>query len=225
MGYPVFRYRITFIEEILGTWPSDKEIHTNYIGSKAPDAATLADEIEELGTAEVEEKGTTVFPRNREGQCILKAYQIKGMLKNAQKMINQRSQTNRSKQYVSAYKGKMDNYVFIKATDQDWGEADHGIILNIPVDNDGFLVDCPDCQRPLRAETAQGPRVALAHSETCCAGTWCEFDIKIIAPNQIPEENVTEWMALGKYYGLGQWRNSGKGRFKAELLDRWEEEL
>nr|DAT50795.1 MAG TPA: hypothetical protein [Caudoviricetes sp.] len=34
-----------------------------------------------------------------------------------------------------------------------------------------------ECQRPLRAQTAQGERVSLANSEEIPAGSTCEFEI------------------------------------------------
>ena len=72
------------------------------------------------------------------------------------------------------------------------------------------------CERPLRAETMQGPRVSLANSESCPAGSYIEFDImargKLIG-------RVMDWLDFGRYNGLGQWRNSGKGAFEWEVLD------
>jgi hypothetical protein len=74
------------------------------------------------------------------------------------------------------------------------------------------------CQRPLRAETAQGPRVALANSETCPAGTWCEFTIINKRPERVTDEHIEMWLYKGRDNGIGQWRNSGKGIFKAKIL-------
>ncbi len=34
------------------------------------------------------------------------------------------------------------------------------------------------------------------------------------------ESLVREWLTYGRLRGLGQWRNSGKGRFTFEELDR-----
>ena len=73
-----------------------------------------------------------------------------------------------------------------------------------------------ECQRPLRASTPQGERVALAHSETVPAGATVEFTIVILKDDM--ETAVREWLDYGRLRGIGQWRNSGKGRFE------WEEE-
>lgn len=66
-------------------------------------------------------------------------------------------------------------------------------------------------------EMAQGPRVALAHSETCPVGSWCEFDI--LCRDEDLAAQIPEWMSSGIYYGIGQWRNSGRGRYVWEEID------
>ena len=73
-----------------------------------------------------------------------------------------------------------------------------------------------ECQRPLRAQTAQGERVSLANSEQIPAGSTCEFEITCM--DDAHEKAVMEWLDYGKLRGLGQWRNSGKGRFTYEIL-------
>lgn len=74
-----------------------------------------------------------------------------------------------------------------------------------------------NCQRPLRAQTAQGERVALANSEAVPAGSWIEFTVKCLDDKNAAA--VREWMNYGEYKGLGQWRNSGKGRFTWEEIN------
>lgn len=84
-------------------------------------------------------------------------------------------------------------------------------------------VETGNCQRPLRAETPQGPRVALADSETVPAGTVIEFEVTLLEPTKkagMPtiEECLIEWLEYGALRGLGQWRNSGKGTFTFEII-------
>ena len=74
------------------------------------------------------------------------------------------------------------------------------------------------CQRPLRAQTAQGERVALASSETVPEGSTMTFEIKCLLDTHIPA--VIEALEYGAMRGFGQWRNSGKGRFHYEILER-----
>jgi len=63
--------------------------------------------------------------------------------------------------------------------------------------------------------SAQGERIALARSETCPAGTQMWFTVTCLWDY---EKLLTEWLDYGRLRGLGQWRNSGKGRFTYEIL-------
>ena len=62
----------------------------------------------------------------------------------------------------------------------------------------------------------QGERVSLANSEEIPAGSSITFEIKLLDPSL--ESVVIEWLDYGALRGLGQWRNSGKGRFAYVLL-------
>ena len=83
----------------------------------------------------------------------------------------------------------------------------------IPIHVNG---DITECQRPLRAQTAQGERVSLANSEQIPAGSTCEFEIVLLDDSH--EKVVLEWLDYGALRGIGQWRNSSKGRFAYEIL-------
>lgn len=187
------KVRLTFTEEILGTAPADKELYSTYIGSNAPDAPSKEEEIEAIGVDGMIEKGMTVFPRNEEGKPILFDYQIKGFFKNSAKAFNYIKK-------LPAYKTKIDNLVFIK---------ERKIVLQL---QEGAEIG--NCQRPLRASTVQGERVALANSESCPAGTVVEFTIMVMLDELM--NNVIEWLDYGALNGIGQWHNSGKGRFTWE---------
>lgn len=63
------KVRITFIEAVLGTWPSNQNIAREFIASKSPDANTIEDEVAALGADAVADKGMTVFPRNENGEA------------------------------------------------------------------------------------------------------------------------------------------------------------
>lgn len=192
------KVKLTFIEEILGTASNDKEIHSDYIASKAPDAMTREEEIESIGVDGVIEKGKTVFSRTDDGKPMLWDYQIKGFFKNAGKTFNYIGGSCK----LTAYKSKIDNLVFIK---------ERKIPLILP---DGEEIG--SCQRPLRASTAAGERVALANSESCPAGTTAEFTILVLQDELM--KKVKEWLDYGELNGIGQWHNSGKGRFTWEEI-------
>lgn len=61
------KVRITFIEAVLGTWPSNQNIAREFIASKSPDANTIEDEVAALGADAVADKGMTVFHETRKG--------------------------------------------------------------------------------------------------------------------------------------------------------------
>ena len=82
----------------------------------------------------------------------------------------------------------------------------------IPYDLHGMKMDY--CERPLRAQTPMGERVSIAKSESVPAGSTVEFEIECLDDKL--EDMVRECLDYGKKRGLGQWRNSGKGRFEWE---------
>jgi hypothetical protein len=186
---------ITFTEELLGTAAADPAIHSEFIASKAPNAKTREEEIAEHGVEEVEQKSMSLFPKDN-GNPFLYDYQIKGFFKDACSCLMRVPDTKSSK--LKAYKKVIDGTIFV-------------FPRKIPIQLNGKL---GDCQRPLRASGPQGERVALAHSETVPVGSKIEFVIDLLDDSKWP--TVEEWLEYGKLRGLGQWRNSGKGRFNYE---------
>ena len=193
------KIRITFTEPILGTSPSNKDVYRDYIGSKAPDASTIEDEVEALGVDEVAEKSMTVFPRTAEGVPFLYDYQIKGFFKDTCGGLKKVTSTRSSK--IKAYKKEIDKLIF-------------PFPREIPFENFGTITEC---QRPLRAQTAQGERISLAMSEQIPAGATITFSVDMLSDEH--EDLLREWLDYGKYSGIGQWRNSGCGRFRWQELD------
>ena len=72
-------------------------------------------------------------------------------------------------------------------------------------------------ERPLRAETAQGPRVALAASDSIPAGATFTCTLTVLAEQLLTEDLLRELLDYGKYMGFGQWRSGGYGRFTYTL--------
>ena len=194
------KVRLTLLEECLGTASNNPEIHSEFIASKAPDAKSREEEIEAIGVDAEVEKGMTVFSRNNDGHPILWDYQIKGFFKDACGMLRKVPGTKSTK--IKAYKKEIDGLIFISEREIPFTAYD-GTIGN--------------CQRPLRAQTAQGERVSLANSETVPAGAQLEFTIECLVDSDM--DAVEEWLDYGKLRGLGQWRNSGKGRYLWDQLD------
>lgn len=193
------KIRITFTEPILGTSPNNKDVYRDYIGSKAPDAETIEDEVAALGEDEVAEKSMTVFPRTADGVPFLYDYQVKGFFKDTCGGLKKVTGTHSSK--IKAYKKEIDKLIF-------------PFPREIPFENFGTI---GECQRPLRAQTAQGERISLAMSEEIPAGATITFSVDMLSDDH--EDLLREWLDYGKYSGIGQWRNSGMGRFLWEELD------
>ena len=193
------KVKLTFIEPILGTSPANEDVYRDFIGSKAPDASTVEDEVKDLGVDAVVEKGMTVFPRTEDGKPFLYDFHIKGFFKDTCGGLRKVKGTTSSG--IKAYKKEIDKLIF--------PEPRRIVFENF--DKIGT------CQRPLRAQTAQGERVSLAMSEELPAGSTVTFDIVCMCDDH--EKAVREWLDYGKYSGIGQWRNSGRGRFSWAELD------
>ena len=198
------KVKVTFDEDVLGTASANPDIHKEYIASNAPDAARMKEEVEAIGAEEVFEKSMTVFPRDKNGKPVAWDYQWKGFLKDAFKSLKKVPGSECGK--IKAYKQEIDGLIFVYPRQ---------IPFHLP---EGGKMGI--CQRPLRASTAQGERIALASSETVPAGSSMIFDIRLLLDTH--EKAVMEALEYGQLRGFGQWRNSGAGRFHYEILQRYE---
>ena len=190
---------VTFTEELLGTASANPDIHEEFIAGKAPDAPSREEEVAAIGAEEVFEKDMTVFPRV-DGKPIVWDYQWKGFLKDAVGMLRKVPGSEASK--VKAYKKEIDGLIFPEPR-------------AIPIDFDGEI---GLCQRPLRGQTAQGERIALATSEAIPAGARMVFTFRCLVDSH--EKMIREALDYGILRGFGQWRNSGKGRFRWEEIEK-----
>jgi len=189
------KIHITLTEEMLGTKAANPDVFTDFIASKHPSGTPQRDELD--NAEHREEAGTTIFHR-QDGVIGIYDYQVKGFFKDACGALNRFDKENRAGlEKLSAYKTKIDGCIFV---------APRFIPIQLP---EGLKVGV--CERSLRAETAQGPRVSVVRSETVPAGSSLIFEVSIMAKDLA--DYVQEWFNYGKFRGLGQWRNSGKGRF------------
>lgn len=196
------RVRLTFIEDILGSAPANPDIYADYIASKEPGKSKdkMLEEIASIESdPEKEEMKMTIFSKTQDGKPFFWDYQIKGYFKDTCGGLSRVPKTESSK--LKAYKKVIDKLIF--ATPR-----------KIMID---FKGEPTICQRPLRAQTPKGERISLAASEQIPAGAKIEFTIELFDADH--EKLIREWLDYGKYSGLSQWRNSGKGRFYWEELD------
>lgn len=189
-----YKVKLQFTEPLLGTVPKDPEVYKNYIAKYATEEGT-AEEVETVQKAE--ESGWTGF-HLLDGNPILYDYVIKGFFKDAAGMLRRASDTHSSK--LKAYKKVIDGLVFISPR-------------RIPIGLNGGEMGV--LERPLRAQTAQGERVALARSDSIPPGASIEFTITVLG--EVKETLLREWLEYGQLRGLGQWRNGGYGSFEYEM--------
>lgn len=185
---------ITFIDDFLGTSPANEEIYSTYIANQISEK-TRKEEIESLGGAEeYENQMITIFNKDKEtGNPFIYNYLIKGLFKNACSVLSKIPNSDSSK--FKAFKKKIDGLVF-------------AFPRRLEIECSGPITIC---QRPLRAQTAQGERVALAASECVPAGS--KIRCSIVCLSDEIANLVVQWLNYGALNGLGQWHNSGMGRF------------
>lgn len=192
------KVKITLKEEMLGTKAANPDVFADFIASKHPTGTPAKDELDRAEHRE--EAGTTVFHRDEHGNVGIYDYQIKGFFKDACGALRNADGTN--SKTLKAYKTRIDGLIFVEP---------RFITMSLP---EGAKPGV--CERPLRAETMQGPRVSVCRSETVPAGT--TFEVEIVSLNDDMLKLIEEWLDYGRLRGLGQWRNSGKGRFVWEKV-------
>jgi len=117
-------------------------------------------------------------------------YFLKGFFKQAAKCLKQHGTTKQ-------LRSKVVQFLFVKP--RKIYVADVGAELET-------------IERPLRASTPQGERVAIARSEAVPEGTTLGFEVHVL--NDVIKKGCLEaLLSYGEYEGLGQWRGSGAGRF------------
>lgn len=210
----LMKFKWTFLEGLLGTSTANEEIYRDYLASKAPSPEVADEEAAAIAAVDVDEqfgRAMTIFPKLENGTPYQYDYQVKGYFKDTCGALSRLT----GKDPVTGKKGKAVNESSkLKAFKK---EIDGNIFVfprKIPILFEGKI---EICQRPLRASTPQGERVALAASEEIPAGATMEF--WVLCLNDAHVNAVLEWMEFGVLRGTGQWRNSGKGRFVYELIE------
>jgi len=178
---------IELMTPMLGTVPKDKEVYATYIATKRE----LGVDEEEIETVEeTEEKGWTGFHTDEKGLFVYD-YLVKGFLKNAGNVLKDELK-------IKNFKSKLSNYCFVFPR-----------IIYLGVDKaDGVL------ERPLRAQTQQGPRVALARSDYLKEGRRITFEIGLLKHKEVSMQTIKDLLSYGELQGLGQFRGGGYGRFR-----------
>jgi hypothetical protein len=198
MSTKVYQLDIRFTTELLGSQPQ-RDIAVEYLSKaliESGEGDTLpADEVATLD--ELLKRGTTAFHK-LDGQPVLWDYQVKGFLREAARIFNGSKEIGG----IKALRSKVGNLVFV---------TPRMIPLILPADGKIEYLE-----RPLRAETPQGPRETIARSEILPVGTALHCELEVFG-DVIDRDVLTYLLDYGRYQGLGQWRNGGWGRFEFEL--------
>lgn len=202
------KIEITFTEPLLGTMAGNPEIAKEFQMAKHPEGVQSDEEkahpaaepgvaIAVENAAEIIQKSSTIFARVKGDRPALWDYQFKGFFKDACGMLNR---VKKDKDKVKAHKKIIDGLIFVYPR-------------QIPIELSGEITWL---ERPLRGQTAQGERIALARSEMAPAGSTVQ--IRILMLDEKLEDMVKEWLNYGAFRGLGQWRNASYGRFSYKII-------
>lgn len=210
MKYTEQKFKLTGTSPILGSIAMDKKVFTEYLATKGKTeeekSKAMADVDNVPEGEEVVENKATGFYRDEDGNFILKEYQVKGFLKEAARCL-------KDQLHLVAPVSKIDNFVFIQETN----------LIIYTSTGDTITQSDAILDRPLRAMTAQGPRVALAFSEML--NDWSiEFTLRVIQNEgskksaAMTMDVIEELLDYGSLKGLLQWRNGGYGKFTYEAI-------
>lgn len=192
------KVRIKFTQPILGSMPADEELYTKFIASKAPAEWLVDEEVENIPPVDYD-KGVTVFPQDKQG-IFLYNYHIKGFFKHAGNVLKDQLK-------IKNLRSKLDDYLFIKER-------------KIYLIRDGKIIQEEDriLERPLRAKTMQGERVALVSSEVIDPPAEAIFTVQLLEHKQVKMDTIKELLDYGRFMGIGQWRNASFGSFEWEEI-------
>lgn len=229
-----FRVTIKLLNPALGTVPHNRSLWTTYkaqgvIDDAAkmrkdianaglnPEQAMLAGGLEPATEANARKKaeeeaemivdsamtGYTGFLKDAHGKEIQSAHVIKAVLKNAASVYKTFGP-------LKQLKNKVQKYVFIREkfvpivlgpNPDNWaGEDGHPMVQDGPTG--------PVCERPLRASTPQGERVALTCSDVVPAGSTIQFHLVLVNGSGLTDMHLVRLFAYGQLEGIGQWRSS-----------------
>lgn len=183
--FNIYKVTIQLTEPLLGTIPKREEVYTEFIKTKAPEPEATNDEMVDV---DEEGKGWTGFYLGPQDEPLLKDYQIKGFLKEAGNVLKDHIG-------IKALRSKIDTQVFV-------------FPRNIPIGKVAGALE-----RPLRAMTMQGPRVTVVRSDYVDIDTQFDVELHVLDTSPIDEAAIRQILDYGQYYGIGQWRNGGYGRF------------
>lgn len=218
---------IRFTSPLLGSANANPEVHAEFIAHRAAndqaspksdparaglDSAKIIEETQAVAEATTEEaiqKATTIFPKDDTG-LFYWDYQARGFVKEVIGLMVELSDATVKDLSKWQYKRAVDGLVFVNPRK-----------IYLRDEQDKIITQCTQTlQRPLRAETMQGDRVALASSQILPPGTQMHLFVSVIQGNnpksklaRITPETIIAVFDYGCLKGFGQWRSGGHGQF------------
>lgn len=230
--------RVRLCEPLLGTVPK-VDVYTQHIQRKQREAlekmerdsvplasgqavtparteAVLTEEANSVPPS-LEKTGWTTFHKDDLG-CFLYDYHIKGLLQEAARVLGQwpprggeaeeeeaeeeKPKKKGAGQPIKMLADRVKKHVFL------WPRR-----IRLPGDPEGLRY----LERPLRAQTMQGPRVTVVRSDMIPAETELEFTVRVLRGGFgrfRVADIVSGLLEYGGLQGLGQWRSGGYGRIE-----------
>jgi hypothetical protein len=217
---------VELIRPVLGTLAGNPEVAKEFIVAKHPKGHSDEEEAALPNVDEELRDATTFFPRSPDGQPIMWCYMVRGHMKAAAKAYADSGQFTKEqlkKFKLTSYSCKrtIDTMVFVlpspgtacrawipwelPASDHPgWQELEQ---YGVRDEQSGLVT----FERPLRAETMRGERIALSRSEMLPAGSKARFQVECL--NAALVDWVRLWLDYGERMGYGQFRNGGFGQF------------
>lgn len=188
------QYSLTWhlIEPLLGTLPKDPDVFTRHVRNQETGTDEHVPPLAEEEKGKV--TGWTTFPVDELGRPVLLDYQMLGFLKEAGNTIKDQIGVKNLRSHIG-------NTVFV---------TPRRILLAEKVDD--------YYERPLRAMTAQGPRVSVVKSDMILPGKTYQMMVKVLQGSKVTEQVLRACVEYGEMKGLLQFRGGGFGRFKGELV-------
>lgn len=178
-----------------------------------------------------------IIPDNLEGEYkiapFIYDYQFRGAFKESISMLSKatgkkKTQEDDKSDLVADKYSCATITAYKKVVDGNWFVINRKIPMIIPdyfVDDFGEKISTYDkngklklLQRAIRAETAQGPRVALTSSEIVPAGTEYYFGIRLLNIKDL--NSCLETLDYKSLVGMLQWRGGGMGTFIWTLANK-----
>jgi len=210
-----YKIKIELLQPMLGTVTQSKSIFAAHIASKmAKDLKKegfskdeiqdeIASTLDGVPDDDVNTLGLTSFYRTDTfdpdqlyrkpdfSGYFLRDYQIKGFFKEAARSMKEHGK-------LKQLRDKVARYLFINPWAIKLAELDQ---------------ELPIVERPLRAQTPQGERVAIARSHAIAAGHQIEFQL-VAKADFITANLINDLLAYGESMGLMQNRGAGYGQFR-----------